>query len=123
MEHAHRAGGVAHQEDALAANPRTPLVWLERTVTNADNQAAFGADGVNAALGVLSGPFAGNADVVSLHVAANPQTAGMVDAGFLSTMRDGATLINTTYAGDDAATGGGIYAADSSSLDTRTCDD
>lgn len=39
---------------------------------------------------------AAEADVVSLHVAANPQTAGMVDAGFLAAMRDGATLINTT---------------------------
>jgi D-3-phosphoglycerate dehydrogenase len=37
-----------------------------------------------------------NADVVSLHVAANTQTAGMVDAEFLAAMRDGATLINTT---------------------------
>jgi len=36
------------------------------------------------------------ADVVSLHVAANTQTAGMIDARFLAEMRDGATLINTT---------------------------
>lgn len=36
------------------------------------------------------------ADIVSLHVAANAQTAGMIDAAFLQEMRDGATLINTT---------------------------
>lgn len=39
---------------------------------------------------------AANADVVSLHVAANAHTAGMVDETFLAAMRDGATLINTT---------------------------
>ena len=39
---------------------------------------------------------AANADVVSLHVAANAQTAGMVDEDFLAAMRDGSTLINTT---------------------------
>ncbi|MAB82312.1 MAG: hydroxyacid dehydrogenase [Phycisphaerae bacterium] len=36
------------------------------------------------------------ADIVSLHVAANAQTAGMIDAAFLKEMRNGATLINTT---------------------------
>ncbi len=35
------------------------------------------------------------ADVVSLHVPKSPQTSGMVDAAFLSNMKDGAILINT----------------------------
>tara|TARA_Y100000589_G_scaffold209624_2_gene197696 strand:+ start:5103 stop:6350 length:1248 start_codon:yes stop_codon:yes gene_type:complete len=39
---------------------------------------------------------AAEADVVSLHVAANAHTAGMIDETFLAAMRDGATLINTT---------------------------
>ncbi len=36
------------------------------------------------------------ADVVSLHVPGSESTVGMVDSGFLSKMRDGATLINTS---------------------------
>ena len=35
-------------------------------------------------------------DIVSLHLPANPQTAGMVDREFLSKMKDGAMLINTS---------------------------
>jgi len=35
------------------------------------------------------------ADVVSLHVPGSPETAGMVDADFLSNMKDGAILLNT----------------------------
>jgi D-3-phosphoglycerate dehydrogenase len=35
-------------------------------------------------------------DIVSLHVPATPETVGMVDAEFLSLMRDGAYLINTS---------------------------
>ncbi len=36
-----------------------------------------------------------NADVVSLHVPKAPETVGMVDADFLSKMKDGAVLLNT----------------------------
>ncbi len=36
-----------------------------------------------------------NADVVSLHVPKAPETVGMVDAEFLSKMKDGAVLLNT----------------------------
>jgi phosphoglycerate dehydrogenase-like enzyme len=36
------------------------------------------------------------ADIVSLHSAATPQTAGMVDRAFLAKMRPGAYLINTS---------------------------
>ena len=35
-------------------------------------------------------------DIVSLHLPANPQTAGMVDREFLAKMKDGAMLINTS---------------------------
>jgi D-3-phosphoglycerate dehydrogenase len=37
----------------------------------------------------------GQADVVSLHLPATPETRGMVDAGFLGQMKPGAILINT----------------------------
>lgn len=37
----------------------------------------------------------GRADVVSLHVAATPETKGMCDAGFFGAMKDGAYFINT----------------------------
>ncbi len=36
------------------------------------------------------------ADVVSLHVPKSPETVGMVDADFLSKMKDGAVLLNTS---------------------------
>lgn len=45
------------------------------------------------------------ADVVTLHCPLTPQTAGMVNADFLSKMKDGAALINT-------ARGGAIVEAD-----------
>jgi D-3-phosphoglycerate dehydrogenase len=51
------------------------------------------------ALGIdrASGPIevARNADVVSIHVAAAPETEHLVDAAFLSAMRPGSILINT----------------------------
>ena len=37
----------------------------------------------------------GQADAVSLHVAATPETKGMCDADFFAAMRDGAYFINT----------------------------
>ena len=37
-----------------------------------------------------------NADIVSVHVAANSQTRGMIDAGFFDAMRPGAYFINTS---------------------------
>jgi len=37
----------------------------------------------------------GEADIVSVHVAATPETVGMCDAAFFGAMRDGATFINT----------------------------
>ncbi|MEO1278909.1 MAG: NAD(P)-dependent oxidoreductase [Planctomycetota bacterium] len=37
----------------------------------------------------------GSADIVSLHVAATPETKGMCDAEFFGAMRDGASFINT----------------------------
>lgn len=37
----------------------------------------------------------GQADVVSLHVAATPDTKGMCDSGFFGAMKDGASFINT----------------------------
>ncbi len=37
----------------------------------------------------------GSADIVSLHVAATPETKGMCDSGFFGAMKDGATFINT----------------------------
>ncbi|MEQ8317208.1 MAG: NAD(P)-dependent oxidoreductase [Phycisphaerales bacterium] len=37
----------------------------------------------------------GSADVVSLHVAATPETKGMCDADFFRAMKDGASFINT----------------------------
>jgi phosphoglycerate dehydrogenase-like enzyme len=39
--------------------------------------------------------LARRSDVVSLHAPVVPDTVGMIDAGFLALMRDGATLINT----------------------------
>ena len=38
----------------------------------------------------------GDADVVSIHVPKSPDTVGMVDAGFLAQMKDGAILLNTS---------------------------
>jgi D-3-phosphoglycerate dehydrogenase len=38
------------------------------------------------------------ADIVSVHVAANPQTRGMIDASFFDAMRPGAYFINTSRA-------------------------
>ena len=35
-------------------------------------------------------------DIVSLHLPANPQTAGMADKAFIAKMKDGAMLINTS---------------------------
>ena len=39
---------------------------------------------------------AARADVISLHVASNPATRHLVDAGFCAALKPGATLINTT---------------------------
>jgi D-3-phosphoglycerate dehydrogenase len=38
------------------------------------------------------------ADIVSVHVAANPQTSGLIDANFFDAMRRGAYFINTSRA-------------------------
>ena len=38
------------------------------------------------------------ADIVSVHVAANPQTRGLIDANFFDAMRPGAYFINTSRA-------------------------
>ncbi|MEE2719463.1 MAG: NAD(P)-dependent oxidoreductase [Planctomycetota bacterium] len=75
---------------------------------------------------------AADADVVSLHVAANAHTAGMIDETFLAAMRDGATLINTTRGSliDEAAlaaaidakglrVGLDVYASEPASGDTQ----
>lgn len=37
----------------------------------------------------------GQADIVSLHVAATPETKGMCDGAFFGSMKDGATFVNT----------------------------
>lgn len=54
-------------------------------------------------------------DVVSLHVPATPDTVGMVDAGFLAQMRDGAWLINTSR-GDVVVAGDLLDALDAKSM-------
>ncbi len=41
---------------------------------------------------------AGSADIVSVHVAANAQTRGLIDASFFEAMRPGACFINTSRA-------------------------
>ncbi|MGA2186045.1 MAG: 3-phosphoglycerate dehydrogenase family protein [Bryobacteraceae bacterium] len=41
---------------------------------------------------------AASADIVSVHVALNPQTRGLIDAGFFDAMRPGAFFINTSRA-------------------------
>jgi len=40
--------------------------------------------------------LAGNADIVSLHLAAAPETMNLVNAEFLDAMKDGAILVNTS---------------------------
>jgi phosphoglycerate dehydrogenase-like enzyme len=40
-----------------------------------------------------------NSDVISLHVPLTPETAGLVDAEFLSRVRPGAVLVNTSRGG------------------------
>jgi len=60
------------------------------------------------------------ADVVSVHVAQTPDTAGMIDADFIASMKPGATLVNTARGGvvDQAAVADAVkagtirYAAD-----------
>ena len=48
-------------------------------------------------IGYCSTPqdVAANADIVSLHVAANAETEKLVDAAFLGAMRDGAYLVTS----------------------------
>lgn len=41
---------------------------------------------------------AGAADIVSVHIAANPQTRGLIDSDFFDAMRPGAYFINTSRA-------------------------
>jgi len=49
-------------------------------------------------LGYCESPkdLAAQADIVSLHLAAAPETKGMVNAEFLAAMKDGAILVNTS---------------------------
>lgn len=80
---------------------RVGLVGLGRVGTQvADLLRAFGAD-VAATDPAVPGllplrELLARSDLVSLHVALGPDTAGMVDRAFLDAMRPGALLVNTS---------------------------
>jgi D-3-phosphoglycerate dehydrogenase len=67
-----------------------PVVAWSRSLT-AEKAEQLGVEKKETPLEV-----AGVADVVSVHVALNPDTKMMIDAGFFSAMKDGAYFINTS---------------------------
>ena len=66
-----------------------PIVAWSRSLTM-ERAAALGVEFKATPLDV-----ARSADIVSLHLALKPETRGMIDAEFLSAMREGSYLINT----------------------------
>src|SRR5580765_387334 len=67
-----------------------PVVAWSRSLT-AEKAEQLGVEKMETPLEV-----AGVADVVSVHVALNPDTKMMIDAGFFNAMKDGAYFINTS---------------------------
>ena len=82
-------GSIGQEMVQRAKAFEMPVVAWSRSLT--DRQAAE--------LGIRRAPsplhVAQQADVVSVHLAATPQTAGFIDREFLAAMKPGATLINT----------------------------
>src|SRR3989454_1057796 len=66
-----------------------PVVAWSRSLT-ADRATALGIEYKATPLAV-----AGAADVVSVHLALNPETKSLIDANFFNSMREGAYFINT----------------------------
>jgi len=69
-----------------------PVVAWSRSLTP-DTAGELGIEHVASPIEVARA-----ADIVSVHVAANPQTSGLIDANFFDAMRRGAYFINTSRA-------------------------
>lgn len=80
---------VAHRARSFGM----PVTALRKPDRSEDAQSRIRAAGIR--LIDTMEELLGSADVVSLHVPGTPGTKGMVDAGFLSMMKDGAILLNT----------------------------
>lgn len=80
---AERAKGFGIQSQAVGKPSRSPYVEEQ-------------ADRVGIRFTDTLQELVSTSDIVSLHVPAAPDTAGLVDATFLSWMREGAVLLNTS---------------------------
>jgi len=83
--------GMAVAERAGAFGMRVLTEFKQRPEARQERLEALGVETVRG-----RGKLLGMADIVSLHVPLLPETRGLVDAGFLGQMRDGAWLINTS---------------------------
>ncbi len=87
-------GAIGIEVAQRAAAFGIEVVALHRSDRSEDLLAAMKRWGVNTAPNWET--LLADADIVSLHLPATPQTCGLVDAEFLSMMPDGAILLNTS---------------------------
>jgi D-3-phosphoglycerate dehydrogenase len=83
--------GLAVAERAVAFGIVVRAVRKDRSPATVERIRSIGIELVDSLDELVSG-----SDIVTLHVPATPETTGMVDAGFLSLMRPGAILLNTS---------------------------
>lgn len=85
-------GRIGHEMIPRAKAFGMPVVAWSRSLTPEAAQE-LGIGHCESPIGVAQA-----ADIVSVHVAANPQTRGLIDANFFDAMRPGAYFINTSRA-------------------------
>src|SRR5580700_6446931 len=85
-------GRIGHEMVPRAKAFGMPVVAWSRSLTP-DTAGELGIEHVASPIEVARA-----ADIVSVHVAANPQPSGLIDANFFDAMRRGAYFINTSRA-------------------------
>lgn len=83
-------GNIGSEVAAMARSFGMTVIAWSRSLTSA-KAAALGVHMMQSPIEV-----AANSDVVSLHVAATPDTKGLAGTDFFAAMKDGAWLVNTT---------------------------